>query len=311
MSTDMESVTAETAISQLYENWLSAVRRQDVKTILSFYTDDVLAFDAIMALQFKGREAYGKHWQACMEFCPMGDKEPIFEMHDLSVRADGDIAFAHSLMRCGFKEGERVEASWMRMTAGLIRQNGDWRIAHEHFSSPFEMPSGKAMFYLQPDDDGTSVRPVPAGMNTVTPHIVCSDAPAAIDFYKKAFNAMEMPHGRLEMDGVFLHGEIVIGDSVVMISQEDERCGSVSPQSLKGTPVGLHLYVPDVDSAFKRAIDAGAKEEMPVTDMFWGDRYGVVMDPFGHRWALATHVRDVSPEEIVEAAREFAKQFSH
>lgn len=193
----------------------------------------------------------------------------------------------------------------MRLTAGLVRRDGTWKIAHEHFSAPFEMPSGKAMFHLKPDAQGTGVRPVPAGMSTISPHIVCADAPAAIDFYKKAFNAMVMPGGVLEVNGVFMHGEIVIGDSVVMIGQEDERCGSASPETLKGTPVTLHLYVPDVDHAFKRAIEAGAREVMPVTEMFWGDRYGVLEDPFGHRWSMATHVRDVSPEDIREAARQF------
>jgi len=305
MDTRTSGGAAQSAIAQLYEGWLDAVRRQDLDAVLSFYTDDVLAFDAILALQFRGREAYGKHWQACMEFCPMGDKEPVFEMHELVVQSEGDIAFAHALMRCGHKEGEHVEASWMRMTAGLKRRGGEWKIAHEHFSAPFEMPSAKAMFHLTPDDDGKRVRPIPAGMSTVSPHIVCADAGAAIDFYKKAFNAMEMPHGRLELDGNFLHGEIVIGDSVVMIGQEDERCGSASPQTLKGTPVTLHLYVPDVDQAFRRAVEAGAKEIMPVSDMFWGDRYGVVEDPYGHRWSLATHVRDVAPEDILRAAREF------
>lgn len=307
MSTEMESTT-ESAIEQLYDAWLAAVRRQDLDTVLSFYTEDVVAFDAVLALQFQGREAYRKHWQACMEYCPAGDKEMIFELRDLAVQSQGDLAFVHGLLRCGHKDGERVEASWMRMTAGLVRKAGEWKIAHEHFSAPFEMPSGKAMFHLSPDDDGTRVRPVPGGMSTVSPHIVCADAPAAIDFYKKAFNAMAMPGGILEVDGVFMHGEIVIGDSVVMIGQEDERCGSIGPQTLKGTPVTLHLYLPDVDHAYKQAIDAGAKEIMPVTDMFWGDRYGVVEDPFGHRWSLATHVRDVSPEDIREAARQFSFQ---
>lgn len=307
MSTDLESATTQSAVEQLYERWQSAVRSQDVDTVISLYTDDVLAFDAILALQFRGKDAYRKHWQACMEMCPMAGKEPVFEMKDLVVQAEGDVAFAHALMRCGFKEDGKVEASWMRMSAGLKRVGGEWRIAHEHFSAPFEMPSGKAMFHLSPDAPAGAVRPVPAGMSTVTPHLVCSDAPAAIEFYKKAFGAMEPPGCRLEVDGVFMHAEIVIGDSFVMIGQEDERCGSVSPRTLKGTPVTLHLYVTDVDHAFKRAIGAGAKEIMPASDMFWGDRYGVVEDPFGHRWSLATHMRDVPPEQIMQAAREFAK----
>lgn len=305
MSTDLETTIVQSAVAELYDRWQRAVRRQDLDAVISLYADDVLAFDAVLALQFRGKDAYRKHWQACMEMCPMAGKEPVFEMHDLEVQSDGDVAFAHALMQCGFKEGGQVQASWMRMTAGLRRQNGEWKIAHEHFSAPFEMPSGKAMFHLSPDAAADAVRPVPAGMSTVTPHIVCADAPAAIEFYKKAFDAMEMPHGRLEVDGVFMHGEIIIGDAVVMIGQEDERCGSSGPLKLKGTPVTLHLYVPDADHAFKRAVAAGAKEIMPVTDMFWGDRYGVVEDPFGHRWSLATHVRDVTPDEIRRAARQF------
>jgi len=308
MSTDQESVTAESAVRQLYEAWSAAVRKQDLDAVLSFYTDDVLAFDAILALQFKGKAAYRKHWEACMAFCPAGEKETVFSVSELVVQAGGDIAFVHGLLRCGHKEGDRVDASWMRLTAGLRRRGGEWNIAHEHFSAPFDMPSGKAMFHLAPDDDGTRVRPIPAGMSTVSPHIVCADASAAVDFYKKAFNAMEMPGGRLEIDGVFLHGEIVIGDSVVMIGQEDAGCGSVSPKMLNGTPVTLHVYVPDVDSAWRRAIEAGATEVMPVSEMFWGDRYGVLQDPFGHRWSLATHVRDVPPEEILKAAREFTSR---
>src|SRR5690606_14334021 len=142
-----------------------------------------------------------------------------------------------------------------------------------------------------------------------TAHLVCADPRAAIDFYKKAFNAMESPHGCLEVDGIFMHGEIMIGDSVVMIAQEDERCGSASPRTLKGSPVSLHLYVQDADAMYQRAISAGAKEVMPVTEMFWGDRYGVVEDPQGHRWSLATHVRDRTPEEIIQAAQEFATQW--
>lgn len=308
MIKNTESAAAQSAIAQLYDTWLAAVRRQDLDTVVSLYTDDVLAFDAILALQFKGREAYREHWRACMEFCPAGGQETVFEMHGLEVQSEGGTAFAHALMRCGHKEGEKVQASWMRMSAGLRRQDGEWKIAHEHFSAPFEMPSGKAMFHLTPDDDAQTVRPVPAGMSTVSAHLVCADAPAAIEFYKKAFNAMEMPHGRLEMDGVFLHGEIIIGDSVLMIGQEDAGCGSTGPRTLKGTPVTLHMYVPDVDHAFQRALDAGAKEIMPLSDMFWGDRYGVLEDPEGHRWSMATHVHDATPEEIREAAREFCAQ---
>ena len=309
MDQRVESPAADTEFSGLYERWLAAVRRQDVDTIISFYTDDVVAFDAILALRFQGKQAYGEHWQHCMEFCPLGNKEMVFEVRDLKVESNENTAFAHALVHCGFKEGDKLEASWMRMTSGLRRQGGQWKIAHEHFSSPFEMPSGKAMLHLQPGDDAQSVRAVPAGMSTITPHLVCSDARGAIEFYKKAFNAKALPHGCLEIDGIFMHGEIAIGDSVVMIAQEDERCASTAPHTLKGTPVSLHLYVQDADEALRQAVSAGAKEIMPVTEMFWGDRYGVVEDPQGHRWSLATHVKNLSPEEITQAAREFCAQW--
>lgn len=308
--TSRTDTTVKAAIEQVYDTWIAAVRKQDLDTIISLYTDDVLAFDAIMALQFKGKEAYRKHWQTCMEFCPAKEKEPFFEIHELVVQSEGDLAFAHALMRCGFKEGDKIDASWMRMSSGLRRHNGEWKIAHEHFSAPFEMPSGKAMFYLSPDDSEHTVRPVPPGMSTISAHLVCADAPAAIEFYKKAFNAMETPLGQLEMDGVFMHGELAIGDSMIMIAQENADCGMRAPHSLNGTPVSLHLYVPDVDRAFQRAVEAGAKEIMPVTDMFWGDRYGVVEDPEGHRWSMATHLRDMSPEEIQQGAREFFVQMA-
>lgn len=303
-----EPGSTKSAVAEVYGRWLDAVARHDLDAIISFYADDVIAFDAILALQFRGREAYRNHWKACLEMCPMEGKEPVFEMRDLDVKGEGDVAFAHALMRCGYWEGERVEASWMRMTSGLRRIDGEWKIVHEHFSAPFEMPSGKAMFHLSPDAPADALRPVPPGMNTVTPHIVCPDAPAAMAFYKKAFGAMETAHGRLEVDGEFLHGQLIIGDSTLMIAQEDPRCGMASPQTLKGTPVQLHLYVPDVDQAFRRAVEAGAKEIMPVTDMFWGDRYGVLEDPYGHRWSLATHVRDLSPDEIRNAAQAFRTQ---
>ncbi len=146
------------------------------------------------------------------------------------------------------------------------------------------------------------VKPIPEGMHTVTPHLVCAGAADAIEFYKKAFNATEM--GRLAgPDGKLMHGIIRIGDSAVMLVDEFPDWSAFGPKSLKGSPVTLHLYVEDADAAFKRALDAGAKVKMPLEDMFWGDRYGVLEDPFGHYWSIATHVRDVSPEEMQQAAQ--------
>lgn len=145
------------------------------------------------------------------------------------------------------------------------------------------------------------VKPVPDWMHTVTPHLVCDGAADAIEFYKKAFNAVEMmrlpgPQGKL------IHASIRIGDSAVMLADEFPEWGSFGPNSLKGSPVTIHLQVEDVDALFEQAVSAGAEVKMPVQDMFWGDRYGYLEDPFGHHWAIATHVRDVSPEELQEAA---------
>jgi len=144
------------------------------------------------------------------------------------------------------------------------------------------------------------VKAVPEGMHTVTPHLVCAGAADAIEFYKRAFGAVETarlagPQGKLA------HAMIRIGDSAVMLVDEFPERGALSPISLKGSPVTIHLYVVDVDATVERAVKAGAKIIMPVADMFWGDRYGQLVDPFGHRWSVGTHIRDVSMEEAQQA----------
>jgi len=142
-----------------------------------------------------------------------------------------------------------------------------------------------------------AVRPIPEGFHSVTPHLVCAGAAAAIDFYKQAFGAAEV--GRLPMpDGRVAHAEIRIGDSRIMLADDFPEYGSHGPQTLKGTPVYIHLYVNDADAAWDQALAAGAKPVMPLADMFWGDRYGQVEDPFGHRWSIATHQREVTPEQM-------------
>jgi PhnB protein len=144
------------------------------------------------------------------------------------------------------------------------------------------------------------VRPIPEGMHTVTPHLVCAGAAAAIEFYEKAFGANEL--SRVPgADGKLMHASVRIGDSVVMLNEEMPEWGAFSPKSLKGSPVTIHLYVEDADASFERAVAAGAKVTMPLDDMFWGDRYGKVEDPFGHQWSIGTHVQDVTPEEMQEA----------
>jgi PhnB protein len=146
------------------------------------------------------------------------------------------------------------------------------------------------------------VKPIPDGMHTVTPHLICAGAADAIEFYKKAFNAVEM--GRLPgPQGKLLHGAIRIGDSTVMLVDEFPDWGALGPKSLKGSPVTTHLYVEDIDAFVARATAAGARVTMPLQDMFWGDRYCKLEDPFGHQWSVATHIRDVSPDEMREAAQ--------
>jgi PhnB protein len=137
-------------------------------------------------------------------------------------------------------------------------------------------------------------KPIPDGMHTVTPHLVCAGASDAIEFYKKAFDATET--SRLPApDGKLMHATIRIGDSTVMLVDEAPQHGMLGPKSLKGSPVIIHLYVNDADAVAARAAAAGAKITMPVSEVFWGDRYGQLEDPFGHRWSVATHVKDVTP----------------
>jgi len=145
----------------------------------------------------------------------------------------------------------------------------------------------------------SSVKPIPEGMHSLTPHLVCAGAADAIEFYKKAFGAIETsrmpgPQGRL------MHAAVRIGDSTLMLVDEMPEWGSLGPKALKGSPVTVHLYVEDVDATVAKAVAAGAKVTMPVAEMFWGDRYGQLEDPFGHRWSVATHTRDLTPAQISE-----------
>jgi uncharacterized glyoxalase superfamily protein PhnB len=143
----------------------------------------------------------------------------------------------------------------------------------------------------------SNVSPVPSGHHTVAPYVVVDDAARAIEFYTRAFGARELfrmpgPDGRI------MHAEFTIGDSPIMIADSNAETGAVSAKTLKGSPVSIFLYVDGVDELFARAVAAGATARLPVTDMFWGDRYAQVVDPFGLTWQLATHVEDVSPDEM-------------
>jgi PhnB protein len=141
----------------------------------------------------------------------------------------------------------------------------------------------------------------PVGMHTITPHIVVSDAAAAADWYKRVLGAEE--RSRIEVPGgKLLQVELWFGDSAVMLADEFRELGVLSPLSVGGTATVLHLYTTDVDAAWQAAVDAGAEVRQPLRDVFWGERYGQITDPFGHRWGLAQHLRNVPRQEIEEAA---------
>jgi uncharacterized glyoxalase superfamily protein PhnB len=143
-------------------------------------------------------------------------------------------------------------------------------------------------------------QPVPPGFHTLTPHLIVRDAARAIAFYEKAFGA-QLLGKMLTPDGKVMHAAMKVGDSMLMLNDEFPEWGALSPVSSGGSGVTLHMYLENVDAAFQKAVSAGAEVKMPLMDQFWGDRYGIVADPFGHRWSLATHVREVSQEDMAQA----------
>ena len=147
-----------------------------------------------------------------------------------------------------------------------------------------------------------AVKPIPEGLHTITPHLTVRDGAKLIEFYKQAFGAKEIRRSVTPDGKSLLHAELQIGDSRLFLNDEFPEMGAHSPLGTNGTPVQIHLYVEDVDSLYQRAVSAGAKVVMPLADQFWGDRYGVVEDPSGHRWALASHVQDMTPEQMKQAA---------
>jgi PhnB protein len=155
----------------------------------------------------------------------------------------------------------------------------------------------------------TQVSPIPKGFRSVTPYLTLSDAARALDFYKRAFGAevvvrMDGPGGKIG------HAEIKIGDSIIMLGDEMSGSGTRSPQSLGGTTVGIMLYVENADAVFNQAVAAGAQVEAQLADMFWGDRYGKLKDPFGHSWSVATHKEDVAPAEMSKRMQEFTAKMA-
>jgi PhnB protein len=145
------------------------------------------------------------------------------------------------------------------------------------------------------------VKAVPVGTHTITPHLSVREAPKAIEFYQKAFGAKVLGVHKTP-DGKVMHATLKIGDSRLMLADEFPGMGTPAPQSLGGSPVLLNIYVKDVDALFKKAVDAGAKVTMPLANQFWGDRYGQIVDPFGHSWALGSHVEYVKPKEMERRA---------
>ena len=150
------------------------------------------------------------------------------------------------------------------------------------------------------------VKPIPEGYHSVTPYLVVDDAEGAIDFYTRAFGAKEK--FRMPMGDRIGHAELLIGDSHIMLADEFPDMGHRGPKALGGSPVSIMLYVEDVDTTFKQALDAGATEKRPLENQFWGDRMGTLTDPFGHVWSLATTVEEVSPEEMQRRMDEFGKE---
>ena len=147
----------------------------------------------------------------------------------------------------------------------------------------------------------TAVKPIPDDMRGLVPHLICSNGSDAIDFYKRAFGAVEvsrtlMPNGKL------MNAIMRIGGASFMLMDENPDWGARGPALLGGTPVSIMFYVEDVDAAFAHAVEQGATAKMPPADMFWGDRFGALIDPFGHSWSLATHIKDVTPAEAQAAA---------
>jgi len=147
------------------------------------------------------------------------------------------------------------------------------------------------------------VKPVPEGLHSLNVHITVKDAATAIEYYRRAFGAQELSRSPMP-NGKLIHAAIRIGDSTMYLNDEFPEMGALAPETVGGTPVTLTLYVDDADAVFKKAVDAGAEVKMPIDDQFWGDRYGEIQDPFGHRWAIATRKEELSLDEIQRRGKE-------
>ena len=153
------------------------------------------------------------------------------------------------------------------------------------------------------------VQPVPAGFHSITPSLTVKNAPEAIEWYKRALGAQEISRAP-GPDGAIWHAELLIGDSRIMVNDEFPQWGQLGPQSIGGTAVNLHLYVADADAVFNAAVAAGATVTMPLDNAFWGDRYGKFLDPYGHDWALATRLENLTAQEMMQRGEEMMRQMA-
>lgn len=296
-------------IERLVTEWSRAVESKDAEKIVEHYRPDTVLFDAIPPARTVGAREIGRIWAQCLPYLPEKFRS---EHKDLTIHVDGDLAIVHGLHHFVPEPADHPSgATWLRVTVVLRRQAGAWRVIHEHVSIPFD-PMTNTAVYL--DENANSVAPpaLSGGQSAGTrlmPHLTCKGAAQAIDFYKAAFDAQEMM--RLPMpDGRLLHAAITIGGNVVMLVDEFRDAGpnaTAAPPAFTTPAVTLHLQVPDVDKLFEQAVAAGAKPLMPPADAFWGDRYGIVEDPFGHRWSMAMMVKSMTHEEIQAAAQEAMK----
>jgi uncharacterized protein (TIGR02246 family) len=286
------------AIRAMIGEWSRAVEAKDADAIVKDYTPETVLFDVTHPAV--GADAIKAVWQHCFPYFP--DKFRS-EHQDLVIEVAGDVAFVYGFHRFVPEPADHPSGKFkMRVTVGLRRIDGKWRVLHEHVSIPFDMPAAQPERVADVGEVLSAADKAAAhGVHRLSPHLVCSDASGAIDFYKRAFGATELM--RLAgPDGKLMHACLSINGSSVMLVDEYPSMGNSAPSTLKGTPVTMHLIVDDADAFAARAIAAGAKVVMPIADMFWGDRYGVIEDPFGHRWAVATPQRPVFGRELEEAA---------
>ena len=170
---------------------------------------------------------------------------------------------------------------------------------------PAKKAAPKAGYRLKAATKPKPKKGVPEGFTALTAHLVVEGAADAMDFYKRAFGAVELGRAPMPDSKKLMHGLMRVGDAMLMLVDSFEDWGVKGPKALGGSPVTLHFYTTDADAAFRRAIEAGCTVAMPLADMFWGDRYGKVKDPFGHEWSIATKIKDLSPAEM-EAAQKAA-----